>query len=163
MACVQMTENVPDGLAPMQYAQKICEDLGIPARGNVQMIGEAIEAIAKSRLFRGRPDAIRVAYIWLTRRVEEAQRQGQKINNLWFMNGLYNDVEKPLPPPSRITYENHGNGYNEADMWNVFEAYRKKIQAAQGHVPMTDALMNELLDEADKKRGGSPAWRRNAR
>lgn len=54
----------------------------------------------------------------------------------------------------------HGQGYGSADMWNLFESYRKKIQAAQAHVPMTDELMDELLDKVDKKRGGSPEWRR---
>lgn len=156
--------DIPDGLAPMQYASKICDDLGIPGKGNIQMIGEAIEAVSKNRLFRGRADAIRVAYIWLSRRVEVAQQQGQKINNLWFMNGLYNDVEKPLPEPQKITYEHFGRGYGGPDVMFAYEMYRRKIEANKGQrLPMTDALMNELLDAVDKKRGVSPAWRRSER
>jgi len=153
------TTEVPEGLAPMQYAAKICENLGIPARGNIPMIGEAIEAIAKSRLFRGRTDAIRVAYIWLSRRVDVAQQQGQKINNLWFMNGLYNDVEKPVPEPQKITYEHFGQGYNHNDMLWLFERYQK-VRESVGNRALTDSEVNLLLSELDKKRGQAPAWRR---
>jgi len=88
--------DIPDGLHPMQYAAKLCEDtLGVPKKGNLEVIAEAIEAISKSKLFRGRNDAMKLAYFWLDRRVSVAREQGEKINNLWFIQGGYWDVERP--------------------------------------------------------------------
>lgn len=153
--------DIPEGLAPTQYAMRICEDLGIPGKGNIQMIGEAIEAVSKNRMFRGRADAIRIGYLWLSRRVEEAQKQGQKINNLWFMNGLYNDVERPRSEAPAVHYEHFGKGYGAADMMYAYEMYRRKIQASNEPVPMTAAIEAELLDAVDKRRKeGAPEWRR---
>jgi hypothetical protein len=151
-------DEVPDGLHPMQYAAKICDDLGIPQKGNQQMISEALEAVSKSRLLRGRP--MRDVFIWLSRRVRVAQDQGQKINNLWFMNGLYNEVEKPLPEPKKITYEHYGKGYGTQDMLWLFHRYQAKRKTLPNRA-LTEAEANVLLDELDKKRGEAPAWRRN--
>jgi hypothetical protein len=150
--------EVPDGLAPTQYAMRICEDLGIPGKGNIQMIGEAIEAVSKSRLFRGRPDAIKVAYIWLSRRVDVAQQAGQKINNLWFMNGMYNEVEKPVTYAKPTRYEHHAEGYGAEDMLWLYERYQQKRKTLPNR-QLTDAEINVLLDELDTKRGRKPAWR----
>jgi hypothetical protein len=149
----------------MQYASKIAEDLGIPAKGNIPMIGEAIEAIAKSRLFRGRSDSMRCAYIWLSRRVMVAREQGQKINNLWFMNGLYHEVERPVPQPKFERPEHFGEGYGWPDikfLWRKiadhnFEPTRKTFVARK---PRTETEIEQLLGELDSKRGRTPAWRK---
>lgn len=152
--------DIPEGLGAMQYAQKMCEDLGLPARGNINMIGEAIEAVSKSKLFRGRPDALRVAYYWLDRRVQEARSQGQKTNNLWFLNGEYWNVEKSSaalsPNPPR--YEHFGQGYGTHDMQYLFHLYRAKRKSANR--ALNDAEVETLMQELDKKRGEVPAWRR---
>jgi hypothetical protein len=148
----------------MQYASKICEDLGIPGKGNIPMVGEAIEAVSKMRMFRGRRDAIRCAYIWLSRRAIEADEQGQSVNNLWFLNGLYKDVVKAVPAPRFERYEHFGEGYGWPDikfLWRKiadhnFEPTRKTFVARK---PRTEAEIEQLLGELDSKRGITPAFR----
>jgi len=150
--------DVPSGLAPMQYAAWMCENtLGIPAKGNVQVIAESIEAISKNKLFRGREEAIRDAFFWLNRRAEVAKSQGERINNLWFMQGSYWEVEKPVPEPKRIRYERHGEGYGYADIWELYRMFEKKCSAVKRDLSQSE--IDGLLDDLDKKRGGSPAWR----
>lgn len=153
--------EVPDGLGPLQYGAKICEDLGIPQRGNIQMIGESIEAVAKSRLFRGQEHAMRNAYIWLNRRVNAAREQGHKITTLWFHGGEYWNVEKPgsQVPQGPTRYEHHGQGYGEADIKYLLNRYVLTRDALPNR-PLTDGEINGILDDLDKKRGSAPAWRR---
>lgn len=96
--------EIPDGLGAMQYAAKLCEDLSLPARGNVPMIGEAIEAVSKGRLFRGRTDALKCAYYWLSRRALVAEEQGEKVTSLWFHRGDYKNVQRPEGPQTPRHY-----------------------------------------------------------
>jgi hypothetical protein len=55
--------------------------------------------------------------------------------------------------------DHYGQGYNEEDMRWLYKRY----QAKRGHLPkkpMTDAEIDQLLDELDVKRGRSPQWRK---
>lgn len=156
---MNLTE-IPDSLVPMQYAAKICEDLGIPAKGNIQMIGEAVEAVSKNRIFRGQDHALRNAYIWLNRRVMVAVEQGQKINNLWFLNGMYNEVERIQPIAGPPKYAHHGEGYNSSDILILWKLYEAKTLSVKRR--LTEAESDQLLDELDRKRGRTPTWRERA-
>lgn len=73
------------------------------------------------------------------------------------MNGLYNDVERPIPEPKKITYEHYGQGYGTQDMLWLFHRY----QAKRKTVPrcLTEGEVESLMIELDKKRGEVPAWR----
>lgn len=79
----------------VQYAMKICEDLlGIPQKGNIEYIAEAIDGLA-AKNFRGRDDAKALAFLQLHRRVRVAVQQGARITAYWFKDGQYLYVEDP--------------------------------------------------------------------
>lgn len=90
-------EEIPDGLHALQLAAKVCEDtLGLPAtKGNLELVGACIEAVAK-KMFKGRPDASKLGMFVLVRRIEEAQKQGEKITTHWLRNGEYWGVQRPV-------------------------------------------------------------------
>lgn len=154
-------ESIPEGLHSLQYAAKICEEtLGLPAiKANLELVAACIEAVAK-KLFRGRPDELKVSTYWLTRRIETAQSQGEKITTHWLRNGEYWNVDRPSKMPGKPTYEHFGQGYGEADMkylYSRYSALRKSVNR-----PLTDAEIETLMADLDKKRGGAPEWRRHA-
>ena len=68
-------------------------------------------------------------------------------------------ITKRVKP--RTTYEHHGEGYNESDILYLF----KRMVALKASLPnrqLTDGEINSLLDDLDKKRGETPAWRKTA-
>lgn len=151
-------EDIPDGLHSLQYAANVCEEtLGFPSlKANLELIAACIEAVGK-KLFRGRPDELKVATYWLRRRLETAQSNGEKITTHWLRNGEYWGVDKPTPYKGRTVYEHHGQGYNEEDMkylWRIFKRKRDLVKRT-----LTSEEIDGLMDELDSKRGRKPAWR----
>lgn len=55
----------------------------------------------------------------------------------------------------------HGNGYSETDMKYLCELVSAKITSEHRSLDqsLTDADIDALLDDLDKKRGGAPEWR----
>lgn len=153
-------DSAEQGLHPMQYAMKICEDLGIPGqRTNLESISLAIESIAKGRLFRGRPRAIEEAFLWLHRRTMVAEEQGAKITHLWFRDGEYKGVEKDKPIASTSNCDSlcraqHGRGYDWNDVMWVWKKYEREV--AVGGTKTPEYFFKEL---DTKREGGPPSWR----
>jgi hypothetical protein len=67
---------------------------------------------------------------------------------------IYGDKAKP----TRIVFPHHGEGYGSADIDWLWKAYANK-RSCVNHRALNDEEVNALLDELDKKRGHSPAWR----
>jgi hypothetical protein len=151
-------EEIPDGLHSLQLAAKVCEDtLGLPAtKGNLELVGACIEAVAK-KMFKGRPDASKLGMFVLVRRIEEAQKQGQKITGHWLRDGGYWEVEKPQALHGPPRYEHYGQGYGEQDITYLWKRYKEKRDSLNR--PLTDGEIELLLDDLDVKRGAKPAWR----
>lgn len=154
-------DDIPEGLHAVQLAHNICEETcGFPkTQGNLTLIADCITAVGK-KMFRSRTDELKLACFWLNRRIEEAQSQGEKVTTHWLRNGEYWGVQKSFTMPSVPRYEHMGQGYDHTDIWYIYGLYQKRLEAAKGsRVPMTDALMEELLCQADKKRKKTPAFR----
>jgi hypothetical protein len=93
--------EAPKDLHAMQYAAWLCENtLATPAvKSNLEVIGQAIEAIAKSKFKDAKwKHPVYTAFLWLNRKVEHAQLARIKTDHLFFLNGDYNTVPEPKPP-----------------------------------------------------------------
>jgi hypothetical protein len=94
----------PRDMPPIQYAGWLCENrLAIPkSKSLLEIIELAIKSIAASKYRDEKwkhPEFS--AFCWLDKQCEIAKIRGEKINQLWFMNGSYNEVEpleRKLPP-----------------------------------------------------------------
>jgi hypothetical protein len=65
---------------------------------------------------------------------------------------------KYKPGCSRECTARHGKGYSEVDVKKLWELYTSKIGQLPNR-PLTDTEVDQLLDELDRWRGKSPAWR----
>jgi hypothetical protein len=65
-----------------------------------------------------------------------------------------------IDPPKRERYEHHGEGYGEQDIKLLWRLQKEKRTAVNR--PLTDAEIDGLLNELDRRRGASPAWRKSA-
>lgn len=149
--------EIPDGLHSLQLARGLCENtLGLPAiKSNLELVSACIEAVGK-KMFKGRADELKVATYWLSRRLEEAQAQGQKITTHFLRNGEYWGVEKSKSMPGVPAYEHHGEGYGLHDIeWLIREWAREP----NPELRKTDTWYEQKLQLLDKKRGRVPAWR----
>jgi hypothetical protein len=84
---------VPTDLSAREYGMKICEDLMWPqVPSNIQLVLEAITAIAKGKLCRDRRRPAFSAYLYLDKQIENAQRQGIVVDGFFFRDGGYTRV-----------------------------------------------------------------------
>jgi hypothetical protein len=83
---------IPQDLHQLNYAARILEDLGLPRKGNLELVADCIESIAKQRRF-----ALFEAFEWLSEKSLAAQSLGQKIDRWWFQNGDYHKVAGRAP------------------------------------------------------------------
>lgn len=70
----------------------------------------------------------------------------------------YKPEPKYRPGCDAICKARHGQGYNQVDIKWLYDLYLDK-KATLPNRPMTEAEVEDLLAQLDKKRGRSPAWR----
>lgn len=92
-------QSVPRDLGVMQYAAWLAENcLALPAnRSNMEVISQALEAISKAK-FRDKPRPAFTAFLWLERQCEFAKQRAIPLNHLFFLNGEYNEIDRPEKP-----------------------------------------------------------------
>ena len=98
---VSRPQDAPRDLHAREYALRVCSDLMWPnVPSNSNLVIEAITAISQGKLCRDRPHPYFAAYVWLSRQIEWAQKQGIVIDGFFFRDGGYTrvpafkDVEK---------------------------------------------------------------------
>lgn len=93
---------------PTQYAVRLCQELVIPAKGNIETIAEAIEILAKSR-----QSTFGEAYDHLLTKALAAKEAGETVNLFWFRDGKYNGPGQnrmaKLAALGRTEYDTSGN------------------------------------------------------
>lgn len=83
------TEETPPDLHPLNYAAKICDELSLPHKGNLEPFAGAIEALIKS----GKSKIS--AFEYLLARALDAQQSGElKSATFWCRDGKYNERRK---------------------------------------------------------------------
>jgi len=87
-----LPEEVPQDLHELNYARKILDDLGLPAKGNLELVADCISALAKQKR-----QPLYEAYKFISRVALLAQGRGVKVDRWWFQNGDYHRVEASAP------------------------------------------------------------------
>jgi hypothetical protein len=87
-------DRAPEDLHELNYARKILDECGMPAKGNLELVADCITAI-RAKLKCPAVEAAR----WLWRRVKRAQQLDMRINGHWFRDGEYNNV--PMKDPEQ--------------------------------------------------------------
>lgn len=82
------SQEIPQDLHQLNYARRILDDLGLPAKGNLELVADCIEALSKQKRW-----PLHEAYQLISDKALLAQRRGQKVDRWWFQNGDYNIVE----------------------------------------------------------------------
>jgi len=83
-----MSEDIPDGLHPMQYATHLLEEvLGWPSKGNAEMMADCIISVSKSKKL-SHPQA----YKYIARAIKLAREQCIEVNRFWFQGGEYMNI-----------------------------------------------------------------------
>ena len=90
--------EIPQDFHQLNYSRKILDDLGLPAKGNLELVADCIEAFAKSKRI-----PLHEAYAFIWERCERATKRGTLIDRWWFQNGTYRDVE--IDPVFRPTFQ----------------------------------------------------------
>ena len=81
--------DTPDGLHELSYARHILEEvLGWPAKGNLEMMGDCIRAISKSKKI-----PIMKAHGYMVRAIKLAKEQEIKVDHFFFQSGGYTEVK----------------------------------------------------------------------
>lgn len=78
----------PDGLHELEYARHILEEvLGWPAKGNIEMMGDCLRSISKSR----RITPVK-AHAYMVRAIGLARKQQVEVNHFFFQSGGYTEM-----------------------------------------------------------------------
>jgi hypothetical protein len=88
--------NTPDGLHELEYARHVLEEvLGWPAKGNIEMMGDCLRSIAKSRQLTNKK-----AHGYIVRAIMLARDQQVKVDHFFFQSGGYTAMKptRPLNP-----------------------------------------------------------------
>jgi hypothetical protein len=96
-----MTGNFPpDGLHELEYARHILEEiLGWPAKSNLELVGDCLRSIGKSR---GLTPV--QAHKYMTRAIRLAKEQGITVDRFFFVEGRYTEV-RPHKPSGLPLYQ----------------------------------------------------------
>ena len=87
-----MSDEVPEGLHPMQYGTHLLEEvLGWPSKGNAEMMADCIVSVAKAKKL-----SHTQAYKYIARAIKLAREQCVEVNRFWFQNGEYMNM-RPSP------------------------------------------------------------------
>lgn len=87
--------QTPEGLTELEYARHILEEvLGWPAKGNIEMMGDCIRSISKSRKI-----SLVKAHSYMQRAIQLARKQGVTIDKWFFMEGVYTTIR---PEPKNV-------------------------------------------------------------
>lgn len=82
------TKNIPEGLHELEYARHFLEEmLGWPAKGNLELMGDCLRSIAKSRSL-----TLKQSYSYLLRAVTLAKKQQITVDKFFFQDGKYTEV-----------------------------------------------------------------------
>ena len=114
-------QNAPRDAHPLLYATWLCENrIATPAtQSNLAVISDSISAIAKSKFKDDKwKHPLFTAFVWLDKQIEYAQMSRIPVNHLFFLNGEYNQVNKPetrLSPFVACTRCNEGWRYQMKD------------------------------------------------
>lgn len=79
--------ETPEDLHSLEYARHILEEIGWPAKGNLETVADCLHSISKAR--RLTPAK---AHGYMARAVKLAQQQNIPIDKFWFLNGDYMKV-----------------------------------------------------------------------
>jgi hypothetical protein len=77
-------DSPPPGLTEVEYARRLLEDLGMPQKGNIIVVAEAIKAFSKSRSL-----PLPAAFEQLRARAFDARDRGDPVNYFWFQDARY--------------------------------------------------------------------------
>jgi len=91
-------KGIPEDFHQLNYSRKILDDLGLPAKGNLELVADCIEAFAKSKRI-----PLHEAYAFIWERCEKATKRGVLIDRWWFQNGTYRDMV--IEPSFRPTFQ----------------------------------------------------------
>lgn len=94
------TKNIPEGLHELEYARHFLEEmLGWPAKGNLELMGDCLRSIAKSRSL-----TLKQSYSYLLRAVTLAKKQQITVDKFFFQDGKYTEV-RPEKSTVRSTFD----------------------------------------------------------
>lgn len=85
-------DEVPQDLHALNYSRRILDDLGLPAKGNLELVADCIDARAKQTRKPGWE-----AFKFIHRMAMIAQERGTKVDRWWFQNGDYLRIESREP------------------------------------------------------------------
>lgn len=84
-----LAELPPEGLHPLSYARKICEEIGLPVEGNMRIIASSIEAVMNLHKL-----SVVGAHIHLLGRAKDAVARGEEVTKFWFQDAKWRKVAK---------------------------------------------------------------------
>jgi len=79
----------PPGFHPLNYGRSLCVELGIPLKGNLEMLASAVEAVMNKNECDGP-----VAHQFLLEKAREAEARGEKVDRWWFQDAKWKGVKK---------------------------------------------------------------------
>lgn len=83
-----------------EYAKRVCQEIGWPYSGNLTLLCDCIHSLSFSRGV----DAWG-GFIILMEALEEAKRQGARIDRWFFTDGRYNDIAPAAAPRKQPSSE----------------------------------------------------------
>lgn len=76
---------IPQDLSEVEYARKFLGDVGLPEKGNIYVVADAIKALAKFRHC-----SLASSFTEIRARALDDRDRGVAVDHLWILNGRYN-------------------------------------------------------------------------
>ena len=78
-------DRTPSELTEVEYARRFLGDVGLPEKGNIYVVADAIKAFAKFRGF-----SLSLSFEEIRSRALDDRDHGVAVDHLWILNGRYN-------------------------------------------------------------------------
>lgn len=144
-------DQVPQDLHELNYSRKILDDLGLPAKGNLELVADCIAARAKQVR-----QPMWEAYKFIHRMAVLAQERGTKVDRWWFQNGDYLHTEIAKETPFKGSFQKVDREATDREQATPeWEEANQKLrgllkQIADGKYPPKEAIRKDPKVEQEK-------------
>lgn len=90
-------QNPPEGIHALGYARGICDQLGLPCKGNLEVIADSITAVA--RLHELSPKG---SYIFLLGHAKDSLARGEAVDRWWFQDAKWRNRNGKQPDSKAV-------------------------------------------------------------